>query len=163
MPVRKILQYPHPLLREVCRPVDEIDDEVRIHIRNLVDTMRASPGVALAAPQIGVPRRIIAVDVTARCPGAGLIVLVNPEIVAKGRMKTVREGCLSIPQYTADIRRAETVKVRGLNSEGKEVFIESSGLEAVALQHEVDHLDGILFIDRVESIRSLFRRKKPGP
>ena len=127
-------------------------------MRDLVDTMRASPGVGLAAVQIGVLTRVIAIDVTPKNPGYGLIVLANPVITEKSGLKRVREGCLSIPEYTADIKRAKQVTVIGIDNSGKEIIIKSTGFEAVALQHEIDHLDGILFIDRIDSIRSLFKR-----
>lgn len=162
MPVLKILQYPDPVLRKKSGESASISDCERAVIRDLVDTLRASLGVGLAAPQIGFLRRIIAVDVTRRTAGCGLIVLVNPVITRSKGLKTVREGCLSIPEYTADIKRAEEVTIKGLNPEGTEVAVSSKGLEAVALQHELDHLDGILFIDRIENIRSLFKRKAGG-
>jgi peptide deformylase len=155
----KILQYPDPILKKSSLEVNAIDEEVDTSIIDLVDTLRASPGVGLAAPQLGILKRIIVVDVTPRSSGMGLIVLVNPVIVSTKGMKIVREGCLSVPEYTANIRRAEEVTVRGLDRQGKEIQIGSSGFEAVCLQHEIDHLDGILFIDRIDSVKSLFRRK----
>jgi peptide deformylase len=155
----KILQYPDPVLKQKSLEVNSFNEEVDSFINDLIDTLRASPGVGLAASQLGVLKRIIAVDVSPGSPGHGLLVIVNPEIVSTKGMKFVREGCLSVPEYTANIRRAEEVKVSGLDREGKEVMIESAGLEAVCLQHEIDHLEGILFIDRIESVKSLFRRK----
>src|SRR3990172_3642291 len=160
MPAIKILQYPNPLLREKSHNIESFGEPERKLIRDLIDTMRANPAVGLAAVQIGFLKRIIAVDVTPKSPGHGLIVLINPQIIESGGFKkTVREGCLSIPKYTADIKRSEAVTVKGLNENGTAVEIHSSGFEAVALQHEIDHLDGILFIDRIESIKSLFKRK----
>ncbi len=159
MPQRKILLYPDALLKKVCAPVREIDDTVKRIITDLTDTMLASPGVGLAAPQIGILKRIIVIDVTPRNPGRGLVVLINPVIEEKKGLKTVREGCLSIPQYTANIKRAKEVTVSGLGPDGKPLAIKSSGFEAVVLQHEIDHLDGILFIDRIDSIKRLIRRK----
>ena len=160
MPVLKILRYPDPVLKEVSRPVLRLDVEARSIIRDLVDTMRGSPGVGLAAPQLGHPRRIIAVDVTPKHPGAGLIVLVNPVITSQRGVKTAREGCLSVPEYTANVKRATEITVKGLGPDGEELVIISADFEAVALQHEIDHLDGILFIDRISNMkRDLFRRK----
>ncbi len=160
MPPLEILRYPHPLLKAVCRKVDEVDSSVKDLVRDLVDTMRASPGVGLAAPQVGRFLRVIVVDVTPKNPGHGLVVLINPEIIESKRPKIVREGCLSVPQYTANVRRFEEVVVRGLDADGKNVEIASKGFEAVALQHEIDHLDGILFLDRIANMkRDLFRRK----
>lgn len=162
MPVRKILLYPDPLLKEVSREVSEIDPYVDSFIEDLVESMRSSPGVGLAAPQVGELLRIIAVDVTPKHPGHGLLVLINPVIVSSSGNKTGREGCLSIPQYTANITRAGEVAVKAIDRGGKEIIVESKGLEAVALQHEIDHLDGVLFIDRIANMkRDLFKRKAP--
>ena len=158
MSVIKILQYPNPLLREKSHPLESVREE-KILIRDLIDTMRSSKGAGLAAVQIGVLKRIIAVDVTPKSPGHGLIVLANTVIIRFEGEKTVREGCLSIPEYLADIKRKGSVSVRGLDREGESVTVESSGFEAIALQHEIDHLDGVLFIDRIESVRSLFKRR----
>jgi peptide deformylase len=163
MAILKILQYPDPALKKVSKEVLDIDDAVRADIRDLVDTMRASPGVGLAAPQLGILKRIIAVDVTPKNPAHGLIVLVDPVITSSTGSKTVREGCLSVPEYTANIKRAEEVTIKGFDADGLDLTIESSGFEAVALQHELDHLDGILFIDRIDSIKSLFKRKVKRP
>lgn len=160
MPVLEILKYPDPVLKEVSKKVNPIDDEISSFINDLVDTMKASPGVGLAAPQVGRLLRIITIDVTPRNPGHGLIVLINPEVVSISGSKIVREGCLSVPEYTANIKRAEEITVKGLNRDGAEVVIYSTGFEAVALQHELDHLDGVLFMDRIVSMkRDLFKRK----
>lgn len=160
MPALNILKYPDPLLKERCEGVTDIDGRITSFIRDLVDTMRASPGVGLAAPQIGALLRIIAVDVTPKHPGIGLVTLINPIIITSNGGKTAREGCLSIPDYTADITRAATVTVRGIDPEGKEVEFRSTGFEAVVFQHEIDHLDGILFMDRISNMkRDLFKRK----
>lgn len=156
----EIRLYPDPALKEVSKEVLSIDADVAGFIEGLVQTMRSSPGVGLAAPQVGRPLRIIAVDVTPRDPGHGLVVLVNPVMIESRGSRTMREGCLSVPEYTADITRASEVTLRGLDPKGGEITIESSGLEAVAFQHEIDHLDGILFIDRITNMkRDLFRRK----
>ena len=167
MAILPILQFPDPLLKEKSAPVEGVTPELHAVIEDLLDTMRASPGgVGISAPQIGVLKRVVTVDVTLSKRGAqtenhGLLVLVNPEILAKGGRQIVREGCMSIPDYTANIERAQWVLVDALDREGKQVILESVGLEAVAIQHEVDHLDGILFLDRVASLKTdLFRRKK---
>lgn len=160
MAVRKILIYPDPLLKEVSEDVRPGDPGTAEVVADLVDTMKASPGVGLAAVQIGVLRRIIAVDVTPRNPGHGLVVLLNPVIVESRGRRKAREGCLSVPEYTANIKRAKEITLRGLDPEGNEVELASKGFEAVAFQHEIDHLDGILFIDRISSMkRDLIRRK----
>lgn len=156
----EILTYPDPALKEVSAEVASINGDILSFIDGLIETMKASPGVGLAAPQVGRRLRIIAIDVTPRNPGHGLVALINPVIVSSKGSRTVREGCLSIPEYTANVRRAEEVAVRGLDRKGSELVIESSGFEAVAFQHEIDHLDGILFIDRITNMkRDLFHRK----
>jgi peptide deformylase len=167
MAILPILKFPDPLLQQKSAPVARVTPELSTVIGDLLDTMRASPGgVGISAPQVGVLHRIVAVDVSASKRGAqvenhGLLVLVNPEILAKGGRQIVREGCMSIPDYTANIERAQWVLVDALDREGKQVILESVGFEAVAIQHEVDHLDGILFLDRVASLKTdLFRRKK---
>lgn len=167
MAILPILQFPDPLLKERSASVDAVTPEVSAFIDDLLDTMRASPGcVGIAAPQVGTLRRIIAVDVSAHRRGGqeehhGLLVLVNPEILARGGRQMVREGCMSVPDYTANVQRAQWVLVDALDRAGKQVILEAVGFEAVAIQHEADHLDGILFLDRVSSVKTdLFRRKR---
>lgn len=130
----------------------------------MLDTLRASPGVALAAPQIGCPVQVIVVDVSRKKgeTGHGLVVLLNPRISRQERKRIVREGCLSVPDYTGNVLRFEQTVVEGLSPEGAPVTIEASGFEALAFQHELDHLDGTLFLDRIQSQDTdLFRRKAP--
>lgn len=167
MPALPILQFPDPLLKEKCSPVDGITSKISSFIDDLLDTMRASPGcVGVAAPQVGLLKRILVVDVSNHKRGKqeenhGLLVLVNPEILARGGRQMVREGCMSVPDYTANVQRAQWVLVDALDRNGKQVILEAVGFEAVAIQHEADHLDGILFLDRVSSIKTdLFRRKR---
>jgi peptide deformylase len=167
MPILPILQFPDPRLKEVSAPVTGVSAEVSAFIDELLATMRASPGcVGIAAPQVGMLLRIIAVDVTAHRRGSheenhGLLVLVNPEILAMGGKQLVREGCMSVPDYTANVQRGQWVLVDALDREGNQVILEAVGFEAVAIQHEVDHLDGYLFLDRVSSVKTdLFRRKR---
>ena len=159
MAVREIVLFPNPILKTVCQPVDMADPELPALVQDLIDTVQASPGVGVAAPQIGVAKRAIVVDVSPK-PGNGLIVLLNPEVVSGANPKTGREGCLSIPDFTANVRRPQEIVIRGLAPNGQAVVLHSEGLEAVCLQHEVDHLDGILFLDRVASLKKdVFRRK----
>jgi peptide deformylase len=162
MAVQKILQYPHPILKSPSEPVRTIDDRVGRIIKNLLDTLAASPGVAIAAPQIGEAHRIIVCDVSRKVKAKhhGRIILINPLIRQREGKKIVREGCLSVPEYTGNVTRYETVQVEGLDPLGRTVRFEAEGLEAQALQHEVDHLDGLLFLDRIASLSTdLFRRK----
>lgn len=167
MAVFPIRVFPDPILKEKAAPVEGATPEVSAFVDDLVDTMRNAPGgVGIAAPQVGVPWRVIAVDVSAhrrgsREPNHGLLVLLNPEILAMGGQQVVREGCMSVPEYTANVRRAEWVLVDALDREGARTVVEAVGFEAVAIQHEMDHLDGLLFLDRVASVKNdLFRRRK---
>jgi peptide deformylase len=157
-----VLLYPHPALKSVCAPVAAVDEAARAVAAELVATLEASPGVGVAAPQIGELSRIIVVD-AGRNPGhsgQGRFVLFNPEIVARSGEQLFREGCLSLPEYTANIRRAHSIRVRALNLAGKRVEFDAEGFEAVVFQHEIDHLDGVLFLDRVVDLKTdLFRRK----
>ena len=167
MAVLPIRLFPDPVLKEKAAPVAGITAEVSALVGDLVETMRSSQGgVGISAPQVGELYRILVVDVSAHRRGGqeqnhGLLVLVNPEILAMGGKQIVREGCMSIPDYTANVQRAQWVLVDALDGDGNRKIIESLGFEAVAIQHEMDHLDGILFLDRVVSIKTdLFRRKK---
>jgi len=166
MPARPILHYPHPMLKQVCAPVAAIDAEVSLLIGDLIDTMRAGPGsVGVAAPQIGVALRVCVVDVSASRHGRdnnhGLLVMVNPEIIRREGGAVMREGCMSVPDYTGDVERAEKITVSFLDDQGRAREVDASGFEAVAVQHEMDHLDGLLFLDRITSLKTgLFRRKK---
>jgi peptide deformylase len=165
MSVQKILIYPHPLLKKVCHPVAVVDREIVSLAGDLVDTMREGPGsVGVAAPQIGVTLRVCVVDVSASRQGKennhGLLVMVNPEITAREGVAVMREGCMSVPDYTGDVERATSITVRFTDAAGELREIETAGFEAVAIQHEMDHLDGVLFLDRISSLKTgLFRRK----
>ena len=165
MPAQKILLYPHPLLKKLCRPVATIDDEIRALVADLLDTMRDGPGsVGVAAPQIGAVLRVCVVDVSASKLGRennhGLLVMINPEIIARSGAAIMREGCMSVPDYTGDVERATSVTVRFRDGDGAPREITATGFEAVAIQHEMDHLDGLLFLDRITSLKTgLFRRK----
>jgi peptide deformylase len=167
MAVLPIRVFPDPVLKETAAPVEGVTAEVSALLGDLLETMRNSPGgVGIAAPQVGMPWRIVIVDVSAHRRGGqeqnhGLLVLLNPEILAMGGKQVVREGCMSVPDYTANVQRAQWVLVDALGPDGERKIIESIGFEAVAIQHEMDHLDGVLFLDRVVSVKTdLFRRKK---
>ncbi len=165
MPARKILLYPDPLLKQVCAPVESNDPTLDSLVSDLIDTMRAGPGsVGVAAPQIGSPLRVCVVDVAGNRLGAannhGLLVLVNPAITSRAGEGIMREGCMSVPDYTGDVARATSISVSFTDRQGKSQQLDASGFEAVAIQHEMDHLDGILFLDRVACLKTaLFRRK----
>ena len=166
MAVRPIVLYPDPLLKTVCSPVTVLDAEVDALVQDLVDTMvAAGHSVGVAAPQIGTCRRVVVVDVSksklGRDRNHGLLVMINPEILQESGQETIREGCMSVPDYTGNVTRAESIVVQFLDRQGKERVINASGFEAVAIQHELDHLDGLLFLDRVSSLKTdVFRRKK---
>jgi peptide deformylase len=140
--------------------VDEINGNIQKLIDDMIETMYKANGVGLSAPQVGVSKRIIVVDTSPREENQSLIVLVNPEIVNSDGEIISEEGCLSIPGFITRLQRKQKVFVKGLDKNGKEIEIEAEGLLARALQHEIDHLDGILLIDRISPLkRELFRRK----
>ncbi len=166
MTVRTVVQYPARVLKGLAGPVGEIGDRERALAADLVDTMYDAPGcVGLAAPQIGVASRAFALDVSVMKkppPGNhGLVVLLDPELLFATGSDLKREGCMSVPDYTCDVRRATEVVVRGRTPEGTVRVVEAHGFEARAFQHELDHLDGLLVLDRVASARTdVFRRKR---
>ena len=165
MPVRPVVALPGAVLKRVADPTGVPDEQLAA---DLVDTMHVSPGcVGLAAPQIGVSRRAFCLDVSAHPKGKGshgLVVLFDPEIVHAEGSEVKREGCMSVPDFTANVRRAITVVVRGIGADGEERVYESTGFEARAFQHEIDHLDGLLILDRVASLSTdVFRRKTYQP
>ncbi|HUS62721.1 MAG TPA: peptide deformylase [Acidimicrobiales bacterium] len=163
MAVQPVLLVPDRCLTVAAEVVSVVDDNARTLARDLVDTMRSRPAcVGLAAPQIGVSRRAFVIDVTGhrkaqRCHGE--LVLFDPEVVESGAPVPAREGCLSVPDFTGDVTRATTLTVRGLDLAGEVRIIETDAFEARAVLHEIDHLDGLLFLDRVASPQAVFRRK----
>jgi peptide deformylase len=169
MALLEILTYPDARLAQKSKPVATVDDEIKKLIDDMFETMYASDGVGLAAPQVGVHKRIIVVDcgprpenedentpLAPREPHA----LVNPEVVTKEGEITWEEGCLSVPGYVDEVLRAEKVTVRGMNRAGEQITIEATGLLAVCLQHEIDHLDGVLFVDRLSRLKQAMVKKK---
>ena len=166
MAVRSVLRYPHPALKRAARALDRSERaEAERVAADLLDTMRSHERcVGLAAPQLGEEVRIVAVDVTGHPKAVesnGLLLLVNPRIAGASGGEVGREGCLSIPDLTANVRRATEIEVEALTPEGEARKIGSTGFEARCLQHEIDHLDGLLFLDRVDSLRDdVFRRKR---
>jgi peptide deformylase len=165
MAIQPILRYPHPMLKKLCHKVERIDQRILDLIQDLVDTMQHGPGsVGVAASQIGVTLRVCVVDVSKNRNGKdnnhGLLQMINPEITSRNGSATMREGCMSVPDYTGDVDRATEITLQFTNPDGTHQEILASGFEAVAIQHEMDHLDGVLFLDRVTSIKTgLFRRK----
>ncbi len=152
MSVLDIRRAGDPVLKEKAKPVAKITKTVRSLLDNMVQTMQEADGVGLAAPQVGVLLRVVVIDV-----GEGLIELINPEIVASEGCETGTEGCLSIPGMYGDVERFTAVTVQGIDRHGAPITVQGSGLLARALQHEIDHLEGILFIERAQSV---FRERK---
>lgn len=158
MTVRQLHLLGSPVLRQKATPVAAVDDEVRRLVDDLFETMRAARGVGLAANQVGVARRVVVVDVGEEHPPP--LVLINPRIVADRGAEIAEEGCLSIPEIFGDVERAETVVLEALDRDGRPYRTEVSGFKARAVQHEIDHLDGVLFIDHLSAVkRSLLLAK----
>ncbi|KAA0259069.1 peptide deformylase [Deferribacter autotrophicus] len=165
MAVREVLVYPNPLLKEISKEVNDIDEKIKNVIEDLIDTMDAtSHSTGIAAPQIGELVRIIAIDPgkNKKCKNHhGKRVMINPEIIKWEGLIQSREGCMSVPDFTGNVNRAEKIVVQFFDENMKQHVFETEGFEAILIQHEIDHLDGILFIDRIISKRTdLFRRKK---
>ncbi|CAN93970.1 MULTISPECIES: peptide deformylase [Sorangium] len=160
MAIRTILHYPDPRLRQKAQPVGEISPEITKLIDDMAETMYAAPGVGLAATQIGEPHRVFLVDIAADDEPSNLLVFINPEIVRQEGQLTGPEGCLSFPGISEDIKRAERVTVRARGRDGATFEIAADGLLAVAIQHELDHLDGVLMIDRMGTLKKRIVQRK---
>jgi len=160
MAVLEILKYPHPTLKKRSEMVSRIDENVKKLINDMRETMRAAGGIGLAACQVGVSRRVIVLDVSPTDPQHSFFALINPEIISEEGETDQEEGCLSVPEYLEKIRRKEKVCVKGLSPEGKEIEIRGDGILAIALQHEIDHTNGILILDRVSRLkREIYRNR----
>lgn len=160
MPLMRILHYPEPVLKKISAPITSFDEALSKLAEDMAETMYAAPGVGLAAPQVGVSRRLVVIDCAPKDRAPHLISAVNPEIIARAGETYEEEGCLSVPEYYARVARSAEVRVRFQDLRGQMVEMTADGLLAVAFQHEIDHLDGILFIDHLSSLkRNLFRRK----
>lgn len=144
MALRNIRVYGDEILRKKSKPVEVVNDRIRTLIKDMFETMYESDGVGLAAPQVGILKRVVVIDV-----GEGPIALINPEIIEKQGSYVDIEGCLSVPEEQGEVERPERLKVKALNEEGKEIVIEAEDLFARAICHELDHLDGVLFVDKV--------------
>ena len=151
MAVITIRVLPDPVLRQKAKRVRTIDGSIRKLIADMVETMHAAPGVGLAAPQVGVPLRVIVLGM----PEEEDIAIINPQIVRRTGERLVNEGCLSVPGYVGEIKRAESVRAKGRDQNGKEIRIKADELLAQALEHEIDHLNGVLYIDHLESLDKL--------
>ena len=161
MALRRIELYGSKVLRRPADPVDEIDDEVRALVRDMFETMYDAKGIGLAAPQVGISRRIVVLDVEEESGESNPVALVNPRLASRTAKKDKQaEGCLSVPGVEGIVQRPVSVVVDGMDPEGRSVRLEAEGLFARALQHEIDHLDGVLFIDRLSPLKRQLLLKK---
>ena len=163
MAILQVLEYPEPILKQVSKEVTNFDSSLEAFLKDFIETLNSHKYcVGLAAPQVGNLQRIIGIDISrARKPhpNNGLLILINPKILESSNFKIVREGCLSIPDFTANVKRAMKIKIQFQNLKGKAEELETNDFEAHAIQHEMDHLDGILFLDKMANPASdLFRR-----
>jgi peptide deformylase len=160
MAVLEILKYPHPLLKRPSEKVDRINEETRKLIQDMIETMYHSNGIGLAACQIGIPRRIIVLDVSPIDPQQNLFAMINPEVISEEGEIDHEEGCLSVPDCFEKVKRRERIRVKGISADGKEIEVFGEGILAFALQHEIDHLNGVLILDRVSRLkRDIYRSK----
>lgn len=158
----KILIYPHNILKKKASPIRKIDGALQEFINEMIKTMYKAKGVGLAANQVGELKELIIINVTQNEASINPIVLINPKIIATEGEVIEPEGCLSIPDFSADVKRAKKVYVKGYDRDGKEISLECEGLLAKCIQHEIDHLHGLCFVDRLGPIKkSLFRKKWP--
>ena len=160
MAVLEILKYPHPTLKKRSKEVDRIDEGIKRLIRDMAETMYGANGIGLAACQIGVPQRVIVLDVSPIDPQKSFFAMINPEIISQEGEIDHEEGCLSVPDCFDKVKRKEKICVRGISQEGKEMEVAGEGILAFALQHEIDHLNGILILDRLSQLkRDIYRNK----
>ncbi|KAA6183861.1 peptide deformylase [Thiohalocapsa marina] len=154
----EILTFPDPRLRRRADPVSRVDDTIRRLVDDMLETMYAAPGIGLAAIQVNVPRRVVVIDISDEKDQP--LCLINPEILASDGEEQMDEGCLSVPGFYETVTRAERVRVRALNRDGEAFELDADGLLAVCIQHEIDHLDGRLFVDHISSLkRQRIRRR----
>jgi peptide deformylase len=151
MAIRNILHFPDPRLRQVAAPVETVDDEIRQLVDDMAETMYDAPGIGLAATQINVHKRVITIDISPE--RSSLLVLINPEIVSGEGEQTLEEGCLSVPGIYERVTRSEKIKVRAIGRDGKPFELEAEELLAVCIQHEIDHLDGKVFVDYLSPLK----------
>ncbi len=160
MALMKIYHYPEPVLSKKAESIIDIDDSIRQVATDMIETMYAAPGIGLAAPQVGISKRLIVLDCGGRDEESQLLVAINPEIITATGESFEEEGCLSVPGYYCKIKRNAEVTVRYLDLDGTEQTLATDGLQAVAFQHEIDHLNGVLFVDHLSSLkRGLFKKK----
>lgn len=160
MAVLEILKYPHPILKKRCEEVTRIDGEVKKLIRDMKETMYHANGIGLAACQVGVPQRVIVIDASPIDPEQSLFAMINPKVISgKGEIE-YEEGCLSVPDCVEKVKRSEEVHVKGVSPDGKEMGVIGQGILAIALQHEIDHLNGVIILDKMSRLKREIYRKK---
>ncbi len=161
MAVLKLYEYPHPILKKKAQKVEKVDDDMRKFLDDMLETMYADAGVGLAAPQVGVSKRVVVIDISHEEEKMDPLYMVNPEIIWKSEeMVCGEEGCLSVPDQRAEVERFAAVKVKYLDYNGKEQELLAEDFLAIAVQHELDHLDGILYIDRISRLKRQMLLKK---
>jgi len=160
MAILEIRTYPDDVLKKKALPVEKVDKSLQRLIDNMIETMYAAPGIGLAAPQVGVSKRLLVIDISSKEEKIPLIVLINPEITESDGLIDSEEGCLSLPDYTTVVKRADRLIVKGLDRDGSPVEMECTGLLARAIQHEIDHLDGVLIVDRLSAVKREFFKKR---
>jgi peptide deformylase len=160
MAVLEIKKYPERILKLKAQPVTSINGDLQKLIDNMIETMYAAPGIGLAAPQVGISKRLAVVDISTVDTSSPLLILINPVILQKEGVIEFEEGCLSLPEYITKVQRAERVLMSASDRDGKTIEIEGKGLLSIALQHEIDHLEGMLLIDRISPIKREFFKKR---
>lgn len=162
MALLEIIEYPHPTLTKIARDIDliEINDNLRKLIRDMIETMIEAPGVGLAAPQVNISKRLFVVDVSADYPDRPPFALINPVIKESSGTTTFNEGCLSLPDFREDVPRSKKIKVEYLDENGKKQTIEDEGFLAIVIQHELDHLNGVVAADRISPMKRMMYLKK---
>ena len=158
MAIREILSFPDPRLRNRAEPVEEVNDEIRNLVDDMFETMYKAPGIGLAAVQVNVPKRVVVIDITE--DHSQQLCLINPQVLEAHGEEKMDEGCLSVPGVYEEVKRAERILVRALDRDGKAFEMEADGLLAVCIQHEIDHLDGKLFVDYLSGLKRQRIRKK---
>lgn len=158
MAILEILHFPDQRLRQVCQPVEVVDDEIRQLAADMLETMYEAPGIGLAAMQVNVTKRVIVIDISE--DRSEPMTLINPEVISKDGEEEMQEGCLSVPGFYENVQRAERIRVKYLDLDGQEQEMDSEGLLAVCIQHEIDHLDGKLFVDYISPLKRQRIRKK---
>ncbi|THV23912.1 peptide deformylase [Peteryoungia ipomoeae] len=154
MTIKPLIILPDPLLRQVSQPVERVDSELNQLVDDMLETMYEAPGIGLAAIQVGVPRRLLVIDVAKEGEDRQPLVFINPEIITSSDERSVyEEGCLSIPDYYAEVERPASISVKSIDRHGKEQVTDADGILATCLQHEIDHLNGVLFIDHISRLK----------